>query len=224
MRNKSLIWILLFGIWLFPGAAGAMGGPVPKAEKVGLLIDDFEDGNLSSSPFWWVFDQVSPEVTSDPLLQRDSSKYALLIKGESKSAWYAGGLGCYLAKQGQDLSNYRNLQLDIYGYGPGQGTLKIELFDDDNGNWDLEQNTLEAYAALYDDHYVHELLVDWVGWKRVVIPFANFQDINPGVGDDVWNPAQAGATGGLLQIQFICISSRKVGTLQFAVDNLRLTK
>ena len=226
-----LIWLLMFGIWLFPGFAGAMGGPVPKAQPVGYLIDNFESGNFGVNPAWWVFDKISPEAVSttglldgDPLVAREAGKYSLLIKGATRTEWYAGGMGVYFARPGQDLSQYRNLQMDIYGFGPGQGTLKIELYDDDNNNWDLEQNTMEAYAPLYDDRFAAELTVDWMGWKRVVIPFANLKDENAGVGDDFWNPVQGGKSGGLLQMQFICISSRKIGTLQYAVDNIRLTK
>lgn len=228
-----IIWLLGFaclpvgmGYWSFP--AGAMGGPVPRSQPVGYLIDNFESGNF---PAWWVFDKISPEAVSaaglrdgDPLVARETGKYSLLIKGQTKTEWYAGGMGTYFARPNLDLSQYRNLQMDIYGFGPGQGTLKIELYDDDNNNWDLEQNTMEAYAPLYDDRFTAELTVDWMGWKRVVIPFANFKDENAGVGDDLWNPVQGGKSGGLLQMQFICISSRKIGTLQYAVDNIRLTK
>lgn len=235
MRNRYLIfgfiWLLGFGIWLLHGEAGAMGGPVPRPQSLGLPIDNFEDGNLALSPSWWIFDRVSPEVVGaaslregDPTVARETGNYSLLIKGENKTEWYAGGLGSYLARAGRDLSSFRNLQMDVYGFGPGQGTLRIELFEDDNNNWDLEQNTMEAYAPLYDDRFAAEMIVDWVGWRRVVMPLTDFVDTNPGVGDDLWNPVQTGQSGGLLQFQFICITSRKIGTLQYAVDNVRLTK
>jgi hypothetical protein len=250
MRNKRVIFrfclpaitlvtagILMLGLILsfvichlsFP--ARAMGGPVPRGQAAGFLIDNFENGNFTTKPAWWVFDHISPEVLSknnfpdgDHLVAREMGNYSLFIKGTTKTAWYAGGMGVYLSRPGQELSQYRNLQIDLYGYGPGQGTLKIELFDDDNNNWETEQNTREGYALLYDDRFVAEVMVDWLGWKRVVIPFSDFKDDNPGVGDDLWNPFQTGNSGGLLQMQFICIASSKNGALQYAVDNLRLTK
>ena len=227
MLNRLVvaIWLLIV-VW--SSHAVAMGSPVPRGQQTGFLIDNFEAGNFNS---WWIFDKVSPEAAStadfrsgDPLVVREAGNYSLLIKGEIKTEWYAGGMGIYFAKPNQDLLQYRNLQMDIYGFGPGQGTLKIELFDDDNNNWDLEQNTMEAYTPLYDDRFSTEMRVDWMGWKRVVIPFTDFKDENAGVGDDAWNPNQGGKSGGLLQMQLICISSRKIGFLQYAIDNVRLTK
>ncbi|MBI5399930.1 hypothetical protein HZB07_04915 [Candidatus Saganbacteria bacterium] len=209
----------------------AMGAPVPHSRPAGLLIDDFEGGTFNVNPLWWVFDGVSPEVVSTanfregaPEVIRDTSKYSLLIKGKARGNWYAGGMGVYIAKPGQDLSAYRNLQLDVYGFGPGFGRIKVELFDDDNGNWNMEQHTLEASAPLYDDRFVSDILVDWVGWKRVIIPFSDFKDDNPKVGDNIWNPEQTNRSGGWLQMQFIGLASEASGALQYAVDNVRLTK
>lgn len=232
MLNKKFfivfgVWVLLLGFSL----VWAMGGPVPRGQSTGYLIDNFEGGKFSVSPAWWVFDNISPEVVSapglrggDPQIAREAGNYSLLLRGQTKNDWYAGGLGVYFARPGQDLSQYRNLQLDIFGFGPGQGTLKIELFDDDNNNWDMEQNTREAYVPLLDDRFSTEMRVDWTGWKRVVIPLAELRDDNPGVGDGLWNPEQARGSGGLLQLQFIGITSVKIGTLQYAVDNITLTK
>ncbi|MGB9613172.1 MAG: hypothetical protein ACPL4K_03235, partial [Candidatus Margulisiibacteriota bacterium] len=148
--------------------------------------------------------------------------YSLGLSGMAKN-WYAGGCGTYLAKERQDLSKYTNLRLDIYGNGPGSGTLKIELFDDDNNNWQVEQDPAKNYAPIYDDKFTYEIRVDWTGWKRVSIPIADFADENPLIGDDVWNPFQTGGSGGLLQMQFICLASSDKGKVNYQVDNVMLT-
>ncbi len=183
------------------------------------MVDDFEDGEYSILPAWWRFDRVSPEVTSVA-----GGSYALYLKGASKGNWYVGGMGVYFAQPNKDLSSFRNLEMDVYGFGPGRGTLKIELFDDDNGNWEIEQNAKEAFAPLYDDRFVTEMKIDWTGWKHVVLPLAEFKDDNQNVGDNTWNIEQGGESGGLLQLQFICISSAKKGSLQFMVDNIKFTR
>lgn len=216
----------------------AMGGPAPKkpaatstatpvamAEKV-FLIDNFESGNLKSPRDWWTFDIQRAEAADnkdykggEPL---DVGTYSLLLKGPAKN-WYCGGVGTYLAKEGQDLTKYANFQIDVFGNGPGSGTLKVELYDDDNSNWQVEQDPAKSYAPIYDDKFVYEIRVDWSGWKRLSIPLADFIDDNPVVGDDVWNPAQTAGSGGLLQLQFICIAGTDKGSVNFNVDNVMLT-
>ncbi len=214
-------------------AAGAMGGPAPKkpttgptllAEKV-FLIDNFESGSIKSPREWWTFDIEKAEAVSNKDLKAgeslDVGNYSLLLSGPAKN-WYAGGVGTYIAKENQDLSKYSNFSLDVYGNGPGSGTLKVELYDDDNRNWQAEQDPAKNYAPIYDDKWVYEVRVDWNGWKKVSIPFADFSDDNPMVGDDVWNPAQGGGSGGLLQLQFICIAGSDKGKINYNVDNVML--
>lgn len=234
-------WKLVIGIclviisWLLVIApAGAMGGPAPRkpetgptllAEKV-FLIDNFESGSIKSPRDWWTFDIEKAEAASNKDLtageKLDVGNYSLLLSGPAKN-WYAGGVGTYLAKENQDLSKYSSFSMDVYGNGPGSGTLKIELYDDDNKNWQVEQDPAKAYAPIYDDKFVYEVRVDWNGWKRVSIPIADFTDDNPMVGDDIWNPQQIGGSGGLLQVQLICIAGTDQGRVNYNVDNVMLT-
>jgi len=237
MKAKGLvfgIWSLLI-VWSLP--AGAFGGPAPKipeakapvalAEKV-FVIDDFESGNLKSPREWWTFEIEKAQGVSNKDLKDGDEKvasevgnYSLQLSGMAKN-WYAGGCGTYLSKENQDLSKYTHFVMDVYSFGPGSGTIKIELVDDDNNNWQVEQDASKNYALTADDKFVYEVRVDWNGWRRVSIPIADFVDDNSGVGDDVWNPQQANGSGGLLQMQFICIASTDKGKVGYNVDNIRL--
>lgn len=242
MIKKTMTgFFLMMGIAvLLVADAGAMGGaaPVPDYSKIGertnvislaervVLVDNFESGSLRSPREWWTFDlqraaiAANAELTAgDAEIAAGVGNYSLLLAGPAKN-WYAGGVGTYLAKPNQDLSKYKTFVLDIYGTGPESGTLKIELVDDDNNNWQVEQNPAKNYALLYDDKFAHEVRIDWQGWKRVSIPLEDFSDDNPLVGDDVWNPQQNNGSGGLLQVQFICLATSDRGKANFNVDNI----
>jgi hypothetical protein len=43
------------------------------------------------------------------------------------------------------------------------------------------------------------------------------------VGDDIWNPQQRNGSGGLLQVQFVCIASTDTGIVNFNADNVSLS-
>ncbi|MFA5840573.1 MAG: hypothetical protein WC890_08030 [Candidatus Margulisiibacteriota bacterium] len=230
--------VLFVSCFLYLGSLSveAMGGSAPAKPAVSagatgpvFLIDNFESGNLKSPRDWWTFDIKTADIASnksykggDTKVANEVGNYSLLFQGTAKN-WYAGGAGTYLAKEGQDLSKYSSFQIDIYGNGPGSGTFKIELLDDDNNNWQCEQDPKKSYTPVYDDKFVYDVRVDWTGWKRLVIPFADFVDDNPTVGDDVWNPSQSGASGGLLQVQFICLGGSDKGNINLNVDNVSLS-
>lgn len=239
---KKLIGVSLF-LCLFVPLALAMGGPAPAkpttaqapaaapvlAERV-FLIDDFESGSLKSPREWWTFDLQTAETAPNKDLKGGDDKvaatvgnYSLHLSGPAKS-WYAGGVGTYLAKEAQDLSKYTNFSMDVYGSGPGSGTVKIELIDDDNNNWVVETDPTKNSIPTKDDRWVYEVRVDWDGWKRVSIPFTDFVVDNPGAGDGIWNPQQTNGSGGLLQVQFICIATTDTGKVDFHIDNVSLTR
>lgn len=239
---KKMLMVSL-ALCLLTSVGLALGGPAPKttdntkptaeaplalAEKV-FLIDDFESGSLKSPRDWWTFDLAravavdNRELTGgDEKVAVEVEKYSMLLNGPAKS-WYAGGCGTYLAKEGQDLARYNNISLDIFGRGPNCGTLKIELVDDDNNNWQVEQDVAKNYALTKDDKFTYEVKVDWQGWRRVSVPLADFTDGNPLIGDDTWNPHQQNGSGGLLQVQFVTLANSEKGTVNFNVDNVALT-
>lgn len=195
-------------------------------------IDNFEDGNMIEAPAWWTFgdsDQTVVETdiwAKDPLIKY-LGKYALQVKGETKS-WYVGGMGTYL---GVDASNYTHVKLHVYGSGADSGKLTIQLFEDDNGNTTLEQDVNNNYEPIFDDKFEYELKVNWKGWKVVQIPFKSFKDANhkdpkvkdsKNIGDNVFNPDHLNGSGGLLHFQFIFLANTKSGSVDMAIDNIRL--
>lgn len=185
-----------------------------------LVIDDFEDGNISSAPKWWTFDKASIKVDKVTGKGDGLGKKAAVLSG-STTNWYIGGLGTYL---GIDGTKYNALQIKVKGEGPMSGQLKIELFDDDNKNWDAEQDSKKGWIAKYDDTWVYILAVDGAEWKDIVIPFSDFKDSNPGVGNDKLDLNQADGSGGLLQISLIVLSSGEKGKANIAIDSLKLIK
>ncbi|OGC04482.1 hypothetical protein A3H38_02145 [candidate division WOR-1 bacterium RIFCSPLOWO2_02_FULL_46_20] len=240
MKKFIVGGLMLFGFCLLiVSLAGAMGGPA--AEKTELeeskpivlgpsfLIEDFESGSLRSPREWWTFDVKRADVVGndkyaegEEVVTGDVGKYSLMLKGKAAN-WYVGGCGSYLAKEGQNLSKHDTFVLDVYGNGKGSGTLKVELFDDDNGNYQVEQDPAKNYLPIYDDKLVYDVVVDWEGWKRVEIPLNDFVDDNSGTGDDVWNPQQENASGGFLQFQFVCIAAGEDAEINFNLDNIKLT-
>lgn len=231
---------LLFGlglIWLF---TCGFGGPAPKVPEnspapvaravmgESFLIDNFENGDFTTNPVWWKFDNITPKVventgykSGDADVVKEIGQYSLKIVGTARN-WYAGGMGTYLAKEGQDLGVYNTLQLDVYGHGVGSGTIKIELVDDDKGNWKIERDA--KGLPLYDDQFSYNLTVDWDGWRRVGIPVSDFTLENPGRGNGVLILSPVNKGGGLLQIQFVFLGAKESGPLGFNLDNIRLVK
>jgi hypothetical protein len=234
MKKINLLTVLVLG--LMATSAMAMGGPAPEKAPVTavvlsdqFLIDDFESGSLKSPRDWWTFDIAEGKAAPNAELTLGGEevaggvgKYSFQLKGDATN-WYAGGAGTYLAKEGQNLSKFNYFVVDIYGNGPGSGSLKVELGDDDNRNWQIEQNKAKNYVPLYDDKFVYEIPIDWKGWQRVSIALDDFVDDNPGVGDDIWNPTQKDDSGGMLQLQFVCLAVKDKGIVNFNIDNIKLT-
>jgi hypothetical protein len=234
MKKHVRPMLLGVGIVLIGLMVCGFGGPAPSGSAGNsnlpsvYMIDDFEDGDFTANPEWWKFDNITAKIVDnkdyqdgDPASLSEIKKFSLNIEGNCKD-WYCGGVGTYLARKGMDLSKYNYYQMDVYGNGPGSGTIKVEFNDDDNGNWQIEQDPKKAYANMYDDKFVYNIIVDWRGWKRVSIPISDFTDDNPGVGDDIWNPEQTGGSGGLIQMQMVFIGPKKSGNVSFNIDNVSL--
>jgi hypothetical protein len=144
--------------------------------------------------------------------------FLLSISGQAQD-WYVGGMGTYLAKP---VDDYSHIQIDIFGNGENSGRLKVELFDDDNGSKEVEQDA--SYIPLKDDRFSYTVDISWEGWRQVVIPFAEFKDINPDVGNNVWDPDAENGSGGLLHVQFIVLANSKSGKASYKLDNVKFVK
>ena len=199
-------------LFLLVSPLHGLGKSAPKIVKENV-IDNFEEGKEKINSDWWTFGNISLQTVSGKDL-----RYALQIKGAAHD-WYVGGIGKYI---GKDASKYSSLDMDVFGSGRESGILKIELYDDDNGNWQIEQDPKKGYAPIYDDRFVYQLKIDWNGFKHVSIPFSEFVDNNPNEGDNIWDPQQSNGSGGLIQMQFIVNAASKTGRVDIAIDNIEL--
>jgi len=186
-----------------------------------IILDNFEDGDIAEAPNWWKFDRLKLRVQSTKEYDiPELGKFLLSLKGQAKG-WYVGGLGMYLA---QPVDLHTHFQLDVFGTGEDSGMLKIELYEDDNYNKQIEQNIANNYLPVKDDKWSYELPIDWEGWQQILVPFSEFEDVNPKVGNNRWDPDGYRDSGGLVNIQFIVVASSEVGEVNFKIDNVQIIK
>ena len=184
----------------------------PRAE---VLIDDFEAGD--GCPRWWTFGALQfRRVRADAA---DQGAQVLDVSGRVQSG-ASSGTGLYIEPE---IGERRTLRIDVRGYGPDSGRIRIELFDDDNGNWEIEKDP-QTFDPLYDDRFILELPVDWLGWRQLTLPSSAFRLDNPGVGNGVFDPERDGTSGGLLEMQFLFApASGRSGDVHVQLDNIRWT-
>ncbi len=188
------------------------------------LIDNFENGKFDKSK-WWRFGGLRGEIVENPspgkqdLIAESCGNCALNLSGASRD-WYVGGIGTEL---GVDGTHYSRFQIDVYGSDEWRGKLMVELFEDDNQNYSIEQDPQKDYEPLCDDKWVAEINIQGKGFTRISIPFSAFQDVNPEIGDNIWNPSQSDGSGGLLKLQLVTITEKQQGKMDFNIDNLLLT-
>lgn len=176
-----------------------------------LVIDDFES---ASCPKWWTFGSLP--YTRVRATDGGQGDYVLDVRGAAPGP-YAHGRGIYMDR---DIGERRTLVMLIRGDGPGSGKIKIELSEDDNGNWEIEKEP-PLYIPLYDDRWVYELSVDWRGWREVAIPMSVFRDDNPG-GNGIFDPVRDLTSGGLLEMQLLFAPSSG-DEVRLAIDDIRFT-
>jgi hypothetical protein len=189
------------------------------------LIDNFESGKFEEGSKWWVFGNIKGKIVKNPtlkvkdLIAKSCGDYALNVSGRT-SDWYVGGLG---ADIGIDASEFSRFQIDVSGDPLTKGKLIIELLEDDNGNFTIEQDPENNYEPVKDDKWVAEIKILGKGFTRTSIPFTAFRDANPKVGDGKWNPDQKGGSGGLLKLQLILVTDEKEGNINLNLDNILIT-
>jgi len=206
----------MFGVADF-GLVHATGKTVAKKsfsqKKNSIKIDNFRDGNFSVNPEWWNFGSVSMVVVDNgadinAMKKTKNSinlgKKSLQVQGIT-SRYYAGGVGVYLGLDGFD---YTKLVMTVYSPKAMSGIIRIELFDDDNGNNRVDFGAGKD-APDSDDVLVYNQVVDWEGWKVIRIPLEYFEDDNPRVGDNVFNPYRINRSAGLIQMQLVLLSLKE---------------
>lgn len=189
------------------------------------LIDNFESGKFAEGSKWWVFGNIKGKAVKNPILKgkdliaESCGEFALNITGNTGD-WYVGGMG---ADIGIDASDFSRFQIDISGDGLTKGKLVIELIEDDNGNFTVEQDPKKNYEPTHDDKWVAEVNILGKGYTRASIPFSAFRDANPKIGDDKWNPDQKDGSGGLLKLQLILVAAEKKANMDLTLDNILIT-
>ena len=191
-----------------------------QPQKPGLfIVDDFEDADLSQFPRWWGFDNIDLSIEPNNMKEfAHLGKRSIQLTGAQKN-WYVGGCGTYF---GIDVAKFNAIKLLVRGYGKKSAVLIVELFDDDNNNFEIEPHPESSGETLADDKFIHTLKVDWTGWKVVIIPFNNFVDANLGIGDDLWNPYQTESSGGLLQMQLVLLAGDKDIKPRVRIDEIKI--
>jgi hypothetical protein len=224
---KQDYWFILLFLWIGvtnlsaeslqkTASPNALGFKNPSQETL-FLLDQFEDGDYIKNPKWWVFGPVKLSIgyntwSSDtPFVEKRS----MIFQGEGSR--YIGGIGMYLPK---DLSAFDGMRLVLWGNGADSGHVQLQLFDDDNGNFVIETFEDLPNKPSRDDKWLHTLRIDWTGWREILIPFSEFHDANPGIGDDIWNPFQEKESGGFLQIQLVALSATDEAPIFFKLDNI----
>ncbi|MFA6548794.1 MAG: hypothetical protein WCT39_02550 [Candidatus Margulisiibacteriota bacterium] len=189
------------------------------------LIDNFENGEFAEGSKWWRFGNMKVEITrnSTPeardIIAESCGNYSLALFGQANN-WYVGGIGTEL---GVDAAEFSRFQIDISGDKELHGKLIIELFDDDNNNFTIEQDPQKNYEPVFDDKWVAEVNIQGKGFTRTSIPFTAFRDVNPGIGNDTWDPFQKNGSGGLLKLQMVLIADQQSGRASLNLDNILLT-
>jgi hypothetical protein len=200
----------LGALW-FAAVLAAYSGAALAGSSGVVTIDDFE---REQCPAWWTFgDLEMSRETDDPA----QGPHYLAIRGQAPGM-FAHGRGVFLEP---DVSGHSRISLRVRGYGPGSGRIKIELFDDDNGNWEIEKDP-HTYEPLYDDRFVYELSVDWRGWREVEVPVTAFRSDNPNAGNNLFDPLRDLTSGGLLELQLLFAPSGDRGDeVMMDIDSVR---
>ncbi len=191
--------------------------PVTDNVPTVLMIDDFEDKDLKRFREWWTFDKIIIKSKENEKDEKKSyvGNIAISVSGSS-SNWYAGGLGTYLD---EDAHFFKTLKLVIYSPKINSGSIRIELYDDDNNNKIVD---IENDKPSKDDLFIYDLNLVWKGWKVVSIPLEDFVDFNNDVGDNIWNPNQLYGSAGLVQMQLVILSSKfKSESIEFDIDTIK---
>ncbi|MCP4049125.1 MAG: hypothetical protein GY730_00230 [bacterium] len=218
-KKEIIVFIIIFLIIKVPLTAK---NTYNLDRKKGIyIVDDFEDANIKKNPPWWGLGDMIISYVYNSIYNRDDlGKVSIKLTGRA-SDLYVGGFGTYF---GIDATKYNAVKMKIHGIGRTSGSLKIELYEDDNLNWQIEPHPHDPSMTMADDCYSYILDVNWKSWQTVIIPFKHFTDYNPGIGDDTWNPDLRNESGGLLQLQLLAIAASAKDNVNIIIDKIELVK
>lgn len=229
--KKNLAAIVLLILLIYPYAKriqcqestpAVTSEPTPRPSLT-YLIDDFEDADIKKNPRWWGFGNLVISYVYNSVYNLNRlGRVSVKFEGKSHGDYLIGGCGTYF--KGLNAAPFNAIQMEVHGIGKESGVVFIELFDDDNGNYQIEPHPYDKSMTMADDKFLYILDVNWAGWQTVTIPFEYFTDANPGIGDDKWNPNLLNDSGGLLQMQLIFLTSQPQGLLNVMIDHISLVR
>ena len=190
---------------------------VKVATPTVLMIDDFEDGEFIQFRKWWSFGKVIISAKENEETEPFLNKTSMNISASTYN-WYAGGIGTYL---NENAEYFDTIKLVIYSPKLNSGSLRIELYDDDNNNHivDIDKDTSKPSK---DDLFIYDLNLTFKGWKVISIPLIDFVDYNTDIGDNIWNPNKLYGSSGLTQMQILILSSKyNAETIEFKIDTIK---
>lgn len=228
MRNRKMFLVfvslllclpLVFGFSSLKKTSGGVNASTGGAAYP-YLIDNFEDGDTVKAPEWFTFDGIEAKVEKNINKKKGTKTnigaYSLSLTG-STTKWYVGGMGSML---GIDATKYKSFEIDVFGNGENSGKIKIEFYDDDNGNNEIEVDS--KWVPTNDDLYSKEIEVNWRGWKHISIPFSRLDLTNKGRGNGTFDPSLKNGSGGLVKVQIICVANAEDGSINYNIDNIEL--
>ncbi len=184
-----------------------------------FIVDNFEDKNLTKQPKWWAFGDLDVYIKENDRTQLVGlEQFSMVLKGRRRSPKIVGGVGTFF---GVDMRPYDAIKLPIKGYGKHSGIIMLELYDDDSNDWEITPHPEDPSRVVYDDKFVYNIVVDWEGWRVVIVSLDSFKDANPLFGDNIWNPYHTGTSGGLLQLQLLLFATDDKKNPMIMIDTIK---
>ena len=183
-------------------------------------IEDFEDGDITENPTWAFFGKLNHALTDNKKGVKWTGKHSLHLTGKAKNFYIAGAT----LFMNQNINSYQTLKLSVKNNSKKDFFLQIELFDDDNFNTVIEVAKKSPDIVTQDDKFIYKQVIEGKQWEILYIPLRLFADVNPNVGDNIWNPSTRKGSGGLVQMQFLFICEDKKAEIDVELDNIKLLK
>ncbi|OGI07378.1 MAG: hypothetical protein A2Y40_10895, partial [Candidatus Margulisbacteria bacterium GWF2_35_9] len=178
------------------------------------IIDNYEDANLSTQPSWTPADGLVITASNEG----STGNYSLKATNHATN-YYGGYMSAYVGDKDTNWAAYNYVHLVINNQGKKGDKLKIEIFDNDNNNYEINTGA----GLLGDDKFAYEFSIPNNQWKDIYIPYSVFTDINSATGDNTLNLAPANSYPGVLMIGFAISSVSQNADVKMLIDQIDLT-